>query len=208
MPRLNQKCKKWCKEDEEFIFDNYKTISVKEMAFKFDVTNKTMRTKIERMGIKLKPLGRILAVIWNDDDLNFLKNNWLMLEDEEIAKELGYNRGFSKMVVFRKRKSLNLIGKSKRIRSEKTGYKYHIEYDKKIYTHRRKIKSYEIVHHLDGDKTNDSDDNLYLCKDKSEHSLLHDQLEKISCELVKKGIIRFDRNERKYYLQLPTRTEG
>ena len=58
----------------------------------------------------------------------------------------------------------------------------------------------EQVHHIDGDKLNNSLDNLALCKNITEHRNLHCQLEEIAYELVKKGIIIFDRETNKYKL--------
>lgn len=58
----------------------------------------------------------------------------------------------------------------------------------------------EQVHHIDGDKLNNSLDNLVLCKDITEHRNLHCQLEEIAYELVKKGTIIFDKETNKYKL--------
>jgi len=208
MPQINQKCHKWSAENDEFIKNNYATMTVKELAEYFGVKNKAMRARIERLNIKLRPLNRHLAVEWTSDDLNFLHENWLYMQDKDIAEILGTDRGFNKEVVFRKRHALGLKNKSKRIREEKTGYKYYIVYDKRIYTHREKIenkigrtlKYHEIVHHIDGDKSNDNIENLYLCKDISEHTCLHDDLEKIAMKLVKNGDVKFDHEKGKYYL--------
>lgn len=40
----------------------------------------------------------------------------------------------------------------------------------------RKLKKGEIVHHLDGNDSNNDPDNLFVCKDQSEHVLLHKQI--------------------------------
>lgn len=40
----------------------------------------------------------------------------------------------------------------------------------------RKLKSSEIVHHLDGDSTNNDPANLFVCKNQSEHMLLQNQI--------------------------------
>lgn len=216
MLKQNQKHKKWSKEDEQFIKEHYKTMTVSEMASYFNVSQKAARGKIERLGLDLKSLNRGLAAVWNEDDVEYLKENWMEKQDIEIAIHLGLERGFTKEVVFRKRKSMGLIGKSKRVRTEKqTGYKYHIDYDKKIYSHRlnmekeigRKLLKTEIVHHIDCDKTNDDINNLLLCS-ASEHKLLHLQLEHISRNLYRQGLITFDFESRKYVLNMPTRTEG
>jgi len=56
----------------------------------------------------------------------------------------------------------------------------------------------EQIHHVDGDKLNNSLDNLVLCKDTREHRNLHCQLEKISLELVREGVIVFDHTKKEY----------
>lgn len=40
----------------------------------------------------------------------------------------------------------------------------------------RKLKPGEIVHHLDGDSTNDDPDNLFVCEGQSEHMLLQNKI--------------------------------
>ena len=52
----------------------------------------------------------------------------------------------------------------------------------------RKLKPEEIVHHLDGDSTNDDPDNLYVCEDQSEHMLLQNQI-KINWGFKAQGLI-------------------
>lgn len=179
------------------------------MCEKFDVSMSSMMHKFQRLGITEKSImGQ--AYHWTDEDIKYLRENWLYKEDEEIWKDLGIDKlGFSKYVIQRKRTQLGLVGKSIRIRQEKTGYKYHIEYDKRVYTHRekmeeqigRKLSDTEIVHHIDGNKSNDDIENLYLCKNNSEHQLLHNQLEKIAFELIKTGRIIFNKENGQYYLQ-------
>jgi hypothetical protein len=56
----------------------------------------------------------------------------------------------------------------------------------------------EQVHHIDGDKLNNNFSNLLLCSDTQEHRYVHCQLEEVSFELVRKGIIIFDKETNKY----------
>ena len=58
----------------------------------------------------------------------------------------------------------------------------------------------EQIHHIDGNKQNNGIDNLLLCKNVSEHRLIHDSLEKVALELYKKGVIKFNKELKKYYL--------
>lgn len=58
----------------------------------------------------------------------------------------------------------------------------------------------EGVHHINGDKLDNNIDNLTLYKDENEHRKIHNQLEKISFELVKIGIIKFNKLTKTYYI--------
>ncbi len=58
----------------------------------------------------------------------------------------------------------------------------------------------EQIHHIDGDKLNNSIDNLLLCANLTEHQLVHAQLEEIAYKLVREGKIIFDKEEKKYKL--------
>jgi hypothetical protein len=73
-------------------------------------------------------------------------------------------------------------------------------YEKLLGRELKTTKGYhgEQVHHIDGDKLNNSLDNLALCKNITEHRNLHCQLEEIAYELVKKRIIIFDRETNTY----------
>lgn len=69
-----------------------------------------------------------------------------------------------------------------------------------------RILSYqEKVHHIDGDKQNYRDENLYLCESMSHHRHIHAQLEEVSFSLIRAGLIEFDHNEGIYKLSLPTK---
>ena len=67
----------------------------------------------------------------------------------------------------------------------------------------RFLEEHEIVHHIDGDKRNNSEENLYLCsgEDKKEssqiHNHAHDTAEKLVFELYKKGLVKFEDGEYK-----------
>ena len=50
----------------------------------------------------------------------------------------------------------------------------------------------EVVHHLDGDKLNNSPENLHVCSSQKEHRSIHGQLERVSMDLVKSGVIVWD----------------
>ena len=201
----------WKIEDVEFLKNNYDKLSVKELSEKLGKSNKSIRAKLERMGIGLRELNRQEIFKWNKEQLDFLKTNYKTMTDREIAKIL-FNDDCDKAAarVFRKRTTLKL---EKDIRGLKyndnnSEYKSRFYNGEKIFEHRenaekkirRKLLKNEIVHHIDGDKKNNSLNNLYVCKDKSEHMRLHDNLEKITMQLVKEGIVKFDEEKKEYFI--------
>lgn len=64
----------------------------------------------------------------------------------------------------------------------------------------RRLSRKEIVHHIDGDKTNNKETNLLLCSGDFDHRKVHGQLERISYELIKSGAIKFNHENREYYI--------
>ena len=64
----------------------------------------------------------------------------------------------------------------------------------------RRLEKGEIVHHIDGNKKNNSLDNLYLTT-VEEHTKLHAESESILFALYKKGIVIFDKKVGRYFLK-------
>jgi len=64
----------------------------------------------------------------------------------------------------------------------------------------RRLRSSEIVHHIDFDKLNNEPSNLYLFESRSEHRKAHCSFESIVPALVERGIIEFDCSEGVYRL--------
>jgi hypothetical protein len=69
----------------------------------------------------------------------------------------------------------------------------------------RPLKTGEIVHHLDSNKLNNSENNLVLFGNGREHRAAHVSLEKIGLELYKQGLVEFDYNSKKYVANLKLR---
>lgn len=63
----------------------------------------------------------------------------------------------------------------------------------------RKLTKQELVHHLDGDKGNNEEDNLYICESSQEHNRMHGQLEALAFLMVQRKEILFCKKCRLYY---------
>lgn len=202
--------KRYTQEELDFIKRNYNKMKVSEIADKLGRSEKAVRNKIERLGFKLEKLKRNEPFKWTKEREQVIKDNCQQKPDFEIAKILGTSEG----IVFRRRKQMGLIKKTREPFIQ-SGYRQRYENGKRIWIHRenaekkigRKLKISEPVHHVNGDKLDNSFENLYVCRDRSEHGNVHDSLEKVAFDLYKKGLIKFDHNTGKYYHDLPTRTE-
>lgn len=64
----------------------------------------------------------------------------------------------------------------------------------------RRLNKKELIHHIDGDKTNNNKDNLLLCSGDFEHRKVHGQLERVAMSLVREGIIKFDQKTKQYII--------
>lgn len=63
----------------------------------------------------------------------------------------------------------------------------------------RRLEKGEIVHHIDGNKTNNKIENLFLTT-VQEHNKLHAESEHIVFELVRKGLVVFDKVQGRYQI--------
>lgn len=66
----------------------------------------------------------------------------------------------------------------------------------------------QIVHHIDGDRLNNTKSNLHVFNSPSEHAKAHRSLEKIAYRLLETGLVEFDRDSGCYRLvesSLPTK---
>jgi hypothetical protein len=62
----------------------------------------------------------------------------------------------------------------------------------------RRLAPVEVVHHIDGNKQNNKLDNLVRLVNESHHQRVHNSLYKLSLDLVRAGLIQFDRESTEY----------
>jgi hypothetical protein len=92
---------------------------------------------------------------------------------------------------------------SKRLYPKSSGY-----YDGSVREHiivmeeylGRPMKKGEVVHHIDGDKTNNDISNLDLCS-VQEHNKCHATIEQIVFELYKQNKVGYDKKTKRYFLK-------
>lgn len=127
----------------------------------------------------------------------------------------------TKRIEVRKKISQATKGKSKHFRDgvnprivkkRKTTNGYILLYDeieqKYIAEHRKVVENSigrslldeEKIHHIDYDKTNNSIENLCLCKNEKEHQAIHQDLARCAIELFKKSFVRFNKATNTYYI--------
>lgn len=63
---------------------------------------------------------------------------------------------------------------------------------------KRKLIKEECVHHIDGNRQNNNISNLIVVPSAKHHRITHHSLQKIGYELVKAGLIQFDKNAFEY----------
>lgn len=90
--------KSWSNAEEQLLYDKSK--SAVELSKVLDRTIIAIRAKRRKLGIK-----RFKRHIWSDEDIGFLKNNFMKMTDEQLAKEIGV----TSMSVAHKRVKLGLF---------------------------------------------------------------------------------------------------
>lgn len=62
----------------------------------------------------------------------------------------------------------------------------------------RDLGHLEVIHHLDGDKSNNEIENLVCCKNSRKHNRIHTKMEIFVEKLIREGKVFYDREEREF----------
>jgi len=94
------------------------------------------------------------------------------------------------------RKGYIFIYKPDHISSRKSppDYGYVSEHRMVMENHLKRIlEPFEVIHHIDGDKSNNKLDNLLLCKKQKYHNEVHTQMEMFVEKLIREGKVYYER---------------
>lgn len=184
--------------DDAFIRANYRSMPCGDIARHLSWSIAAIRKRASKIGAS-KPLKR-----WNHAEDEFIRNNQGKMQLLEAAKHL--DRSLSEVSARCKKLGIGRwrVGKGTHGGRPIDGFRD----GSPIYTHRRvvekrlrrKLRSDEIVHHIDADKNNNKPTNLYVFKSRSAHRKAHMSLEAILPALMASGAVFFNRNTGLYEL--------
>lgn len=190
-------------DEDEFIRSNYLSMDVRNIAIHLGRSERSIQHRASRISAT-----------------RFVKRNWTKEEDEFIRnnnnRTLEWVAGKIKRnpsVVSERAKRLGCSFKNVAEWGLHSGgheiLRWQIDGKRKsIWKHRqimeqhlgRPLSSKERVHHINGIKTDNRLENLYLCRDERHHFIVHWSIEKLLPELLKSGFVRFNVEQGVYEL--------
>ena len=178
--------------------------SVKEICEREHLPEGTIRYIIkERIGVSLRAIGN-KSRSWSNEELAILRDP--SLTDYEKVQKLPERTSAS---VRQARRRHNFQSKPVEFtrKFENNGYTHVRKNGKYVRRNRlvaeqaigRKLGEDEVVHHINGRKTDDRPENLFVC-DRATHTRLHYSTMEIIATLMEKGVVTFDREKGEYIL--------
>lgn len=200
---------RWSESELQYLRENWRRYSSNEVSAILNRSPKSVRTKAERLGIRLLKNKGAGSVQWTESEKQILKDN-IRTSIKRIAELIPAH---TILAIKAKRAKLKYFNKTLPKHTSAgykiTGYKKMQDGKRKMrYEHRevvesfigRSLDNFEQVHHIDFNKQNNDIGNLFLCRDAEEHRTLHHSLNPLVSELLERGIIKFNREEKKYQL--------
>ena len=191
-------------EQLDYVKRQYNLLSPREIGHELNLSEEQVRYIIkEKLGISLRKIGN-RSRTWTSKEIEILSNS--NLTDYEKVKLLP-NRTDAAVRKQRRRMGLDSRAVVFNRQFENNGY-VHVRRDggykrrnREVAEQKigRKLRDDEIVHHINGVKTDDRPENLHVCT-RAEHTAIHYQTMDVIKELLEKGYVKFDFEKGEYVL--------
>ena len=190
--------RRFTEAEDGFIRSNYHSMLARDIADHLDRGVQQIRKRAGKLGLA-NALKR-----WCDEEDAVIRAGWGKRMLADVAREL--DRGVPEVSTrakaigctpWRTRKGTHAGRPIDGFVSGKPVYSHRAVVEKRI---GRSLRSDEIVHHIDADKSNNASSNLYVFKSRSAHRKAHSTLESIIPGLLELGVIEFDRHHGIYKL--------
>jgi len=187
------KNRRFSKDEIIFLRKNYLSMDTRSLADYLKRSKRSIDGILRRLNLKRYALRR-----WTSGEIEFIQNNQSK-KLEWVASKL--NRHTSVVsgkanqigITFRKPAQWRVQGGYKCLRAgfkNRTTEWEHIKIMEQYLG--RKLFKPECVHHINQIKTDNGIENLFLCRDRQHHKLIHTSLEKLMGELLRYKYIKFD----------------
>ena len=194
--------RQFTEREDNFIRANYRAMSDRDIALA--LSRSEAGIKIHRRRIDcIRIGGQHRTIKWDQE-----KDAVILSRKFDRANDCARSLGVSAAAVMRRSRSLGVKWR-KPAKTNRGGHKI-IGYKdgKAVWEHRliaaeslgRPLHDYELVHHIDCDKHNNSRDNLHVFTSQSDHRQAHCSIERLVSVLLERGIVRFDRADGVYRL--------
>lgn len=190
--------RRFTESEDGYIRANYHSMLARDIASHLDRGVHQIRKRAGKLGIA-NPLKR-----WCDSEDAVIRAGWGKRMLADVARELG--RRVSE--VSTRAKAIGCSPWRIRKRTHAGRPINGFSGGKPIYSHRaiveerigRSLGSDEIVHHIDGNKFNNTSTNLFVFKGRAAHRKAHATLESIIPSLLELGVVKFNRHTGIYEL--------
>lgn len=186
-------------EENSFIRANYPAMDPGGIAHHLSRSKKSISSQIQRLGIIKRGLRR-----WTTEEDTFLRDHQqepLVWVAEQLERHTSVVSERAKVLgLFRRAKWGTHSAGYRTLRTQVDGQRRTVWEHIQVMEQRlgRSLCKPELVHHINGTKTDNRIDNLYLCRDKQHHQLVHSSLADLLPRLFDLGIVEFD-HERGIY---------
>ncbi len=194
--------KPWSKSEDQFIRANYLTMSDSELARRVGRSFRSAQKRRQRLGLNKHPISKwtseedkaVCDAIANGQSATSvgIKLNRPMRQVAARARYLGYS--------FRKAKGRKDVYRGYQVAGHVNGVRVFEHTQIMEQAIGRKLKKGESVHHIDCNKSNNSLENLHLCRSVSEHRSIHHSLNALAGQLFSRGLVQFDKETGSYSL--------